>query len=235
MCQFLKRTGTVIERKNQMKIVPAILAEDYDVFLRRVQQAETFAEYVQLDLMDGDFVPAKSFSPELLNSLTTTIDFELHLMVTHPLAYMNAIDNPHIKKVIYHFESKVKHADFIENITKRNLEVGLAVNPDTATIHFRDIAAYVDTVLFMTADPCCYGNPFKPEVIKKIKESRTVFTDKNIGVDGGVSSDNLKLFFHSGVDYVCIGSRIFLEENPAAQYMSFLKQLNSLKTGSIIV
>jgi ribulose-phosphate 3-epimerase len=169
-----------------MKIVPAILAEDYDVFLGRVRHAETFAEYVQIDLMDGDFVPAKSFSPKLLNSLTTTINFELHLMVTHPLAYMNAIENPHIKKVIYHFESSVKHSVFIENMSKRNLNVGLAVNPDTATIHFRDVAADVDTVLFMTADPCCYGNPFKPEVIKKIKESRTLFTDKSIGVDGGV-------------------------------------------------
>ena len=235
VCRFCWRTVTDTERENRMKIVPAILAEDPDVFLRRLRQAETFADYVQIDLMDGDFVPARSFPPEFLNSLSTTIDFEVHLMVTYPLAYMSTVENPHLKKVIYHFESQVKHDVFVDNITRRNIKVGLAVNPDTATIHFRDIAAHVDTILFLTVDPCCYGNPFRPEVMKKIQESRTLFTDKSIGADGGVSSDNLHLFFHSGVDYVCIGSKIFPEENPAEQYRALLRQLDTLKTGSIIL
>lgn len=212
-----------------MKIVPAILAENYEDFLMRLRQAESFTDYVQIDLMDGSFVPFLSFPAENLNSVRTSLAFEVHLMVKHPFAYMSRIFNPSLKKVIFHFESDVKHLDFIDQMKKRGVDVGMAIKPETEINEFKEIAELADTLLFLTVDPCCYGNPFKPEVIEKIIKARHVLKNKIIAADGGVSLDNLKLFTEAGLDYACVGSRIFLKGNPAKNYELFLEKLAELE------
>jgi ribulose-phosphate 3-epimerase len=212
-----------------VKIVPAILAENYDDFLLRLKQAESFADYVQIDFMDGFFVPFNSFPADKINSISTPLSFEIHLMVKHPSAFMSRINNPRLKKVIFHFESEVKHLDFINRIKENGIGAGMAINPETKISEFRDIARHVDTLLFLMVDPGQYGNPFKPEVLKKVAEAQQIFSDKIISVDGGISIDNLSLFFELGVDYVCVGSRIFLDGNPEENYKLFKKRLAELE------
>jgi ribulose-phosphate 3-epimerase len=208
-----------------MKIVPAILSEDFNEFLLRLKQAESFVDYVQIDLMDGFFVPSISFPADKLNIIQTSLSFEIHLMVQHPLAFMSQIDNPHIKKALFHFESDVKHIDFINQMKKRGITTGLAIKPETEIGEFRKIAQDVDTLMFLTVDPCCYGLPFKPEVLEKIEKAKHIFPGKTISADGGVSLENLKLFYDIGVDYVCVGSRIFLDDNPKENYTRFIEKL----------
>ncbi len=212
-----------------MKIVPAILSDNFNDFLFKMKQAETFADYVQIDLMDGVFVPTTSFPAAKLNDLNTQVSFELHLMVKHPSAFMTKINNPQLKKVIFHVESEAKHLSFIRQMNKRGIDSGLAINPETSIDSFKAIAAHVNTLLFLTVDPCCYGNPFKLEVLKKVELSRKLFPDKMISVDGGVSFDNLKMFLNLGVDSVCIGSRIFLKGNPAENYKLFVQKIKEIE------
>jgi ribulose-phosphate 3-epimerase len=85
-----------------MKVIPAILAERENDFFYLIRQAEAFTDYVQIDIMDGFFVPSRSFPVPALNRLTTTLDFEIHLMVKHPSAFMIQIHHPNGRKVIYH-------------------------------------------------------------------------------------------------------------------------------------
>lgn len=217
-----------------MKIVPAILADNAEDFLMRLRQAEAFSDYVQIDLMDGSFVPSRSFPVETLSNTTTSIDFEVHLMVSNPHALMESIDNRHLKKVIFHFESRVKHLDFINQMKKRGIAVGMAIKPETKTGEFREVAEKVDTLLFLTVDPGRYGNSFKPEVLRKIEEARRIFKNKTIAADGGVSLKNLKLFLDLGVDYVCIGSKIFLEGIPEENYKDFVETLAQLESREVL-
>ena len=212
-----------------MKIVPAILASTKDEFFFLLRQAESFTDYVQIDLMDGFFVPTRSFPEEKINSVETSLSFELHLMVKHPAAFMSRIHNQHIKKVIFHFESSVKHLDFITHLKRLGIAPGLALNPDTTISQIRELCQHVDTLLFLTVTPGKYGSPFRPEVIDKIAGSRKAFPDKTLAVDGGVSLDNLKTFLDIGVDYVCVGSRIFLNDNPGKSYNTFTKKLAELE------
>jgi len=212
-----------------MKIIPAILAENCDTFDLMIQQAESFTDYVQIDMMDGAFVPSVSFSPEKLNHLRTSLSFEVHLMVKHPAAYISGIDNPGLKKVIFHFESDVKYDDFIDQMKKRGLSVGLAVKPETVLGSFEKIAERIDSLLFLTVSPGSYGSPFRPEVMDKIRKARRMFDDKEISADGGVSSENLKLFIEAGVDSVCVGSRIFLQGDPGKNYEMLVRKLKELE------
>ncbi len=216
-----------------MKIVPALLAEEFEEFVRRLRQAEAFAGYVQIDIMDGVFVPTRSFPPERLNAVKTASSFELHLMVNDPLAVSEQIHNPGLKKIIFHIESGAEPMRLMGRIRERGLSAGLAIKPQTATDKFREAAEYADTLLFLTVEPGNYGSPFKPEVLKKIAGARKAFQDKEIGVDGGVSLDNLKDFFDMGVDYVCIGSRIFLHGGPEENYRLFRDKLKEFQALSL--
>lgn len=212
-----------------MKIIPAILAKSFDDFVVRLKQAESFTDYVQIDLMDGIFVTSLSFTADKLDSIRTTLSFEIHLMVKSPFSYMNKIHNPHLKKVIFHFESDVNHLDFIDQMEKSGLHIGMAIKPETEIEEFMEIAEKVSSLMFLTVDPCCYGNPFKPEVMGKIRRAKLLFKDKVLTADGGVSLENLKSFLDAGVDYVCVGSRIFLEGNPKKNYEMFIRKLAELE------
>jgi ribulose-phosphate 3-epimerase len=213
-----------------MKIVPALLAEKSEDLFLRMKQAEAFADYVQIDMMDGVFVPTRSFPPEEVKNIQTGISFEVHLMVNDPWSYMDHINHPRLRQVIFHYEAKLPDAlDFIRCLKRRSLRAGLAVNPETPLEKFQKTAEYADTVLFLTVTPGRYGSPFKPEVLGKIAQTRTLFPGKTIAVDGGVSLDNLNEFMEIGVDYVCIGSRIFLRGDPKDNYRQFLKKVDELE------
>jgi len=208
-----------------VKIVPSILSETFEDFLSRLREAESFADYVQVDVMDGAFVQTRSFPLEKINTVGTALPFEVHLMVNDPLLFMSKITHPGLRKVIFHFEAVTDRAGLVSKIKERGLLPGMAIKPETTLEQFRDEAAQVDTLLFLTVDPCCYGHPFKPEVLGKVAEARKAFPSKTIAVDGGVSLGNLKRFLHIGVDYVCVGSRIFLDGDPEENYRLFEKEL----------
>ncbi|MGO9612761.1 MAG: ribulose-phosphate 3-epimerase [Dissulfurispiraceae bacterium] len=208
-----------------MEIVPALLAENFEDFLVRLKKAEVFARYVQIDLMDGLFVKTESFPAQKLNTIKTSLSFEVHLMVEDPAAHASSISNASLEKVVFHYESRVDHRLLIAAIRKRGLKAGLAIKPETALKQWKGLAQDIDTLLFLTVDPGSYGSPFKPEVLGKIAEARQLFPDKVIGVDGGVSLDNLETFGKLGVDYICVGSRIFLSEDPEKSYRLFLDRV----------
>ncbi len=213
-----------------MKVVPSILAEKFDDFLLKLRQAESFTDFVQIDIMDGAFVETMSFPLEKINPVVTSLKYEVHLMVNDPMSFISRIEHPGLKRVIFHFEAG-GNPGLIRKIRERGLAPGLAIKPETGLDDFRSIAEQVDTLLFLTVDPCCYGHPFKPEVLKKVSEARKAFADKIIAADGGVSLDNLEMFFNAGVDYVCVGSRIFLNGDPGENYRRFNEKLRELERG----
>lgn len=212
-----------------MKVVPSVLAEKFDDFVKRLRQAESFTDYVQVDLMDGVFVETRSFSPAKINSVQTPLSFEVHLMAEDPMGFLNGMEHPGLKKVIFHCETGLNHLDLVNTIRQRGLAPGVAIKPGTELAQCRGVAEHVDTLLFLTVDPCCYGSPFKPEVLHKVIEARRLFPAKLISVDGGVSLDNLKDFFDAGVDYACVGSRIFLQEDPGESYRLFAHKAQELE------
>jgi len=212
-----------------MEIVPAILAESLDVFVTRLRRAEKFVHYIQIDIMDGKFVDTQSLDPEMLNHITITVPFEIHLMVEEPLKALMSIRNPSLRKAIFHVEAAGDPLEFIKRAEKRGLDVGLAIKPETPLDSFEDLAQHVDTLLFLTVDPGRYGSPFKSEVIQKLLSAQQSLSHKTIGVDGGVSFDNLPVLYDAHVDYVCIGSRIFLDGVPEENYKKFNEWLIQLE------
>ncbi|MFA4910156.1 MAG: ribulose-phosphate 3-epimerase [Desulfobacteria bacterium] len=209
-----------------MRIVPAILTDKLEDFQNMLNIAKGFTDYVQVDFMDGVFVPSKSISLDALMGMKIPLDMEAHLMVKDPNAYLASLKSIGAKKVILHFEADPDPENVISNIRNLGMEAGLAINPKTAISEFQSLVPHVDSFLFLSVDPGFYGSPFIPGVLDEIRCFRAQFPSAFIGIDGGISLDNIKKLKASGVDYACVGSRIFLQPDPKESYEAFLRSLN---------
>jgi len=207
-------------------IIPALLTDCAKELEFMLNECKKFTDYVQIDIMDGKFVPSKSIGPKELKTLKPIIGCEAHLMVEDPLTWIEPFRAIGANRVIYHFEINRDHSKIISKLKENGFSVGIAVNPSTAISEFSHLGEAIDTVLFMSVNPGFYGAPFIPQVLSKIKEFKSKFPKKLVGIDGGVKFDNLSVIKATGVDYICVGSAILKAEDKGQAYQRFLDLTN---------
>lgn len=208
-------------------IVPALLTNDLNKMQIMVNACAEFTDFVQIDIMDNEFVPSQSITLDELNNLKISINHEAHLMVNNPIAWLDTFQKLGANQIIFHFEAKCDHQKVINAIRSKKLKVGLAINPNTKIKEFKNLINKIDTVLFMSVTPGFYGAPFIPDVLEKIKEFKMLYPDIFTGIDGGVKMNNIVEIRKSGVDYICIGSALLKAQSPALAYGQFQKMLKS--------
>jgi len=204
--------------KRNVKIVPAILTDDPAALEKMVRQAKSFTDYVQIDIMDGRFVPSRSIIREQVAGLSIKLRWEAHLMVTHPEEHLEVFQQAGASKIIFHHEATASPTEVISRIKNLGLEAGLAINPETPVSAIVPCINDVDSILLLTVNPGFYGSQFIPEVMDKVTELRNIQPGIEIGVDGGIKESNIKEIASVGVDYICVGSAIFLQADPAESY-----------------
>lgn len=218
------------ENKSEVLIIPAILSSDHDEFFSLLNTAASFAERIQLDFMDGIFVPSISVPIETVRELHnyfsfnyTKLHLEAHLMVKEPQRYVEVLANSGIKTIIFHFEAHDDPLVVLKNAKDFGLEVGLAVNPETQIEEFSDYVYDFDFVMFMTVKPGYYGSPLEITALEKMGEFSHKYPGVIVAVDGGVKKENLELFIEKGAKRICVGSAIMKAEDPSTAYLEFLK------------
>jgi ribulose-phosphate 3-epimerase len=204
-----------------MRIIPSVLTDRLEGLRDLLRKAEQFTDYVQIDFMDGLFVPSKSVSPRDLDGIETLVGCEAHLMVEKPEQYVPTLNRFGCKRIIFHCEAAPHPQSVIERIKEEGMEIGMAINPETDTTRLEKFVSDLHSVLFLSVNPGFYGSRFIPEVLKKIARFRNAHPDITIGIDGGVALDNMGKIKSSGVNYACVGSRIFLSKDPAKSYREF--------------
>lgn len=208
------------------RIIPAILTDKKEEFVKMAGICAGFTDYIQIDIMDGGFVPSKSITPRDFKGLKLPINSEAHLMVKNPLEWLSVFKKFGSQRLIFHFEIEADHLEIIKRIKQEGLEAGIAVNPSTGIKEFQHLIEGADFFLFMSVNPGFYGAEFIPRVLDKIKRFKHSNPDKLAGIDGGVKLDNIKQVVSSGVDYICVGSAILKSNNPREAYEEFLENLN---------
>lgn len=208
-----------------MRIVPALLTDKPADLERMIRQAERFCGLVQVDIMDGKFVPSKSISAADLAKVKTGLELEIHIMVEDPLNYVVPFKEAGAGRIVFHLESKDDPAEVIRSIRAQGMQAGIAINPETpvskAEPYFKDI----DILLFLSVNPGYYGSKFIPGVCDK---ARSLIGRKDrpiIAMDGGLKSDNIVMIRDAGVDLACVGSGIFGKGEPAQNYRVLAQML----------
>ena len=201
-----------------IQTVPAILTDDPKALETMVRQTETFTSYAQFDIMDGQFVPSRSITCGHIAKLTMKLNWEAHLMVLHPEAYLADFQRAGAQKIVFHYEATSSPREVISLVRNLGMRVGLAVNPETTVSAVLPLANEVDSVLFLSVNPGFYGSKFIPEVLDKIVEFRKAQPNLEIGIDGGIKESNIAQIAQSGVDIIYVGSAIFLQPQPGESF-----------------
>lgn len=210
------------------RIVPAVLTESPAALVSMLKQAVVFTDWVQIDVMDGVFVPSKSITARDIGAATVKTQWEAHLMVCNPEKYLEEFRFAGAKRIVVHYEAvKTTAADVIESITSLGMQAGLAVNPETQISELEpDLVKRLDSVLFLSVHPGFYGAKFIPEVLDKITLFRRLYPEIIIGIDGGIKSSNINEVSCCGVNEICVGSAVFSQPDPAASFSELTRLAN---------
>ncbi len=205
------------------RIVPAVLTDDAAALTLMLRQAEGFTGYVQIDIMDGKFVPTHTVGLREITAADTSLSWEAHLMVANPVDYFVPCQEAGASKVIFHYEATQAHREAIDAARQAGLRVGLAVNPDTPLESILPLAEQLDSVLFMTVYPGYYGAEYIPGVMDKVRAFREAAPGAVTAIDGGAKESNIREIAASGLDYICVGSAVFKATDPGAAYRRLLQ------------
>lgn len=203
-----------------MKLAPSLLAADFGNLRAEAKQVEPFAAYFHIDVMDGHFVSNLTIGPLVVNSLRRGLSrpFDIHLMIDHPLTYAPRFDVCPDDFVSFHLEAKDDPKKVIGVIREVGAKVGIALRPATLLERVFPYLSMVDLVLVMSVEPGFGGQIFMPESIKRLRSLRREVGERPvlIAVDGGITTENIRLVSEAGAELVVVGSAIFGEANRLA-------------------
>lgn len=206
------------------KIAPSILAADYANFaseLKRIE--ETSAEYVHIDIMDGQFVPNITFGADVVASMRkhSKLVFDCHLMVVNPERFVDAFAQAGADIMTIHAESTPHIHGALQKIKKAGMKAGVVINPGTPVSAIEPVLSLVDQVLIMTVNPGFGGQAFIPEMLEKVQKVAKIRDEKgydfDIEVDGGVDNKTIKACYQAGANVFVAGSYLFKASDLTAQ------------------
>lgn len=213
-------------------LAPSVLSADFSRLgeeVRTVSQAG--AQFIHLDIMDGQFVPNITFGAPVVKAIRKCSDkiFDVHMMVDEPGRFLKDFADAGADYITIHAEAS-RHLDKdLNEIRKLGMKAGLVLNPATPLDVLEWTAPLCDMVLLMSVNPGFGAQKFIPYTYEKIRALRKLLDRKNpetlIEIDGGVKLDNAGALLEAGADVLVAGSAVF-GEDPAARTRDFLEILN---------
>lgn len=207
----------------QIQILPSLLAADPGELasgIRRV--ADSGADALHLDIMDGHFVPNLSFAPDTAALckavLPEAFPINTHLMMTNPDRYSLRFIEKGSTTIQFHLElhDRLNVRQLASTIHAANARVGLALNPDTPVEVVLPYLDCADEILCMTVFPGYGGQSFIADVLPKIRAIRQAAPLTDIMVDGGINFETAELAAEAGANAFVAGSFLFKQADMAA-------------------
>ncbi len=201
-----------------MIIAPSILNCNFANLSAEIEKVK-YANLLHLDIMDGHFVNNISFGPKVVADLSkiTSIPFDIHLMISKPLQYIDNFITKNTKYITIHRE--IENFDEVFNyLLKYPINIGIAISPKTGINSITPYLSKVSHILVMSVEPGFGGQKFIDSCANKVDELNKIRTTKGynflIEVDGGIDIEKLEMLDLMGADIVVMGSYLF-NNNPS--------------------
>ena len=206
-------------------ISPSILSADFcrlEEDCRLVLDAG--AQMLHFDVMDGHFVPNISFGVPVLASLHRGMPsafFDVHLMISHPLAYVDAFAKAGAELINFHLESEDDPGAVLDAIRAAGCKAGMTIKPGTPAEALSPWLDRLDLVLVMSVEPGFGGQKFQSSALRKLEALKAEREARGLPflleVDGGVNAETAPFCVEAGADVLVAGSAVFAAADPAAE------------------
>ncbi|MBR6738899.1 MAG: ribulose-phosphate 3-epimerase [Oscillospiraceae bacterium] len=207
-----------------IKIAPSILSADFANLRRDIERIAT-ADYVHVDVMDGEFVPNITIGIGVVKAIrpTTTLPLDVHLMITKPVRYVEDFCDAGADIVTCHVES-----DFpanihlaLEKIHAKGKKAGIVLKPNTRAEAALPYLKECDIVLVMTVEPGFGGQKFMADMMPKVAQLRKWLDEVNpeceLEVDGGVDTVTCRTCIEAGANVLVAGSAVYKADDIPAR------------------
>lgn len=197
-------------------LAPSILSADFANLGNDIKTIDNAgADYVNIDVMDGKFVPSISFGMPVMKAIRKYTDkvFDVHLMIEEPGRYINEFKEAGADIITVHAEACCHLNRTLQAIKNAGCKTGVALNPATPLSVLYYVLEYTDMVLIMSVNPGFGGQSYIPNSTEKIAQIRDIIDkrglDTDIEVDGGINQSNVTEVIDAGANVIVAGSAVF--------------------------
>jgi len=222
-----------------IEIIPAIMPRDYDDLVEKVSLFRGVTPFVQLDIMDGKFVPARTWPYPKDAHFDAIVDqeegmpawedvnFEVDLMISNPEILVPKWISAGMSRIIVHVESMTDFEIIRETVPMGLIELGLAINTATPVSTLDPYIGRIDFVQCMGIAKIGFqGQPFDERVLEHVRTLRASYPNLPISIDGSVNFETAKQLVDVGATRLVSGSAI-LEADDIVFAIDELKNLVS--------
>ncbi len=199
-------------------ICPTVTAYDQHQYREQMGLIEPFAKRIHIDLMDGEFAPTVSPTPDQI-WWPPKLVADIHIMYQRPDEHLETLVKlkPHL--VVIQAESAVDHAAFAAKLHEAGIKAGLGVLQDTTVASTKPILNSFDHVMIFSGNLGHHsGSKVDFSLLDKVHEVRRHYPDIEIAWDGGINNTNARQLVEGGVDVLNVGGFIHNAEDPRAAY-----------------
>ena len=213
-----------------VKIEASILSADYARLGAQAREAEAAGvDGLQIDVMDGRFVPNITFGPGIVRALRplVAVTLDVDLMIVEPERHLAPFAEAGADRLTVHREALTHPHRVLQSIRELGIQAGVAIGPGTSLSALEELLHLVDLIQIMTVNPGWGGQPFLHSQLTKIRRLRKMLDERGlelpIGVDGGIDRTTAPLVVSAGATVLVSGSSIYNDAAPVAENVAALR------------